>query len=157
MSSSTTTVSLGDMWSRAFAWDHITRDKLLALGAVVGTGYVYIFDLLGSLDPHSTLLRAHDACLLGCPTGQCVHAMRVSRDRHYYPKKRHEMCAFTAWELTHLLFHVGVGYYFNLPVSLLISVGFELYEHFFRDCGSFMDVFWNGLGCLLGLWLSIYY
>lgn len=59
------------------------------------------------------------------------------------------------WELTHFLFHVYLGYIYNLPISLGVSVGFELYEHYAKDCGSYMDVLWNGLGCMLGLWLSM--
>jgi hypothetical protein len=55
------------------------------------------------------------------------------------------------WELTHFLFHIGLGYYYNLPVSIAISVGFELYEHCFKDCGSWLDLLYNGLGGIVGV------
>src|SRR5574343_1061639 len=140
---------------RLMQWDHITPSKLLALGGTMVLGHLYIFDFLGSLPSNSRLLQAHDACILGCHSAACTQTMAKGRDPHYYPGQSHAGCAFTVWELTHFLFHAGVGFFFNLPISLFISVSFELWEHYTRDCGSFLDLAYNGLGCLLGVWLSV--
>lgn len=146
---------LAHLSDRALSFNHITQGDLWALCALLGVGYVYIFDYLGSLSADSPLLRMHDACLFKCQSDSCVACMKKSRDEHYYPKVDHSGCAFTVWELTHAAFHAYLGYKYNFWISFSISVGFEVFEHFFKDCGSWMDIIWNAGGCLFGLLLRV--
>jgi hypothetical protein len=59
-------------------------------------------------------------------------------------------CYLFGWEISHFLLHVMIGYYFNVYVSVFISVGYEIYEHYTCKCASVLDIVYNLLGYYLG-------
>lgn len=144
-----------DVLSRALSWEHISRNDYYLLAAMLGVGYVYIFNVLGALEENDSLLQLHDSCLIGCGSPECIECMRRSRDEHYFPSKDHSHCLFTTWELTHFLFHAYIATKYNVYVSAALSVGFELWEHFARNCGSWMDIVWNAAGYCTGVGLMM--
>jgi hypothetical protein len=144
------------MWAeRAFSFDHISRSDWWLLASMLSGGYLYIFKYLGSLPRDHWLIKLQDSCIAQCHDAKCQRVMQQSRDEHYYDGKDHSPCAFTTWEVTHYAFHVFLGYKYNLWVSFGISVAFEIWEHMAKDCGSFLDIFYNGLGALTGLGLRL--
>jgi hypothetical protein len=88
-------------------------------------------------------------CLLRC--NSCD--LSGYRDSGYYLLDKGpdvKTCLFTVFELSHVIFHMFLGYYYNVYVSLGLSVGFEIYEHYVFDCGSYLDIMHNMGGFLIG-------
>lgn len=113
--------------------------------------YVFIFHVIDHID---ALRPIQDACLVFCD--KCN--LKKYRDDGYYTHVRHKTfdvskCSLTTWELSHLATHTFIGYHYGLRVSLTIGVGFEIFEHAYHDCGSILDVGWNTIGALIGIYL----
>ena len=143
---------------RAFSFSHITRHDYTLLIGLLLAAYVYIFFIVdSSLFHHLGLDTLHQKCLRKCESDACKTASVTWRDKNYYldanngdRETPHKNCAFTVWELSHLLMHLWIGYRYNLPLSVGISVAFELFEHYFYDCGSMFDVGYNLAGGVSG-------
>jgi hypothetical protein len=68
--------------------------------------------------------------------------------------RTYESCIFTGWEVSHLILHTILGFFTNIYISQSLSVGFEVYEHYSQDCGSFNDLGINFFGYCIGLGLK---
>ena len=95
-------------------------------------------------------------CFIKCDHNICTNFTQL-RDSNYSMNNTQPYdCVFTLWESSHMLFHVFIGYYFNIYISVIISVFYEIFEHCFYNCGSYLDLFWNGLGLLIGVIIRHY-
>lgn len=116
--------------------------------------YVVIFYVIDRLPVN--IRNIQYLCLSGCESDTCQNITRSLRDSDYWldPKAKTIMdpvrCKATLYELTHLLLHVWVGYYYDLTTSIALSVAFELFEHAFYNCGSVLDLIWNLAGGICG-------
>jgi hypothetical protein len=97
-----------------------------------------------------------DKCIIGC-TGPIGDKYTLLRDPGYMNNKdkisSDRNCLFLGWEFSHLLFHIFLGYYDNLYLSVGISFGFELYEKIEYNCSSYADLLINFTGLLIGTYL----
>lgn len=73
-------------------------------------------------------------------------------------KDLNEHCVLTLWGLTHVLFHFSIGLFCPSYwiVSVLISVGFEVFEKAVWDCQDGFDVVLNTIGLCCGLLLRYF-
>jgi len=75
---------------------------------------------------------------------------------YYLFDENSEKCVVTKWEISHFFTHIFLGYFTNIYISQGISVGFELYEHYDLNCGSYLDLIYNFLGYIIGYILKYY-
>jgi hypothetical protein len=143
-----------------FGLNGVTRKSLIFLVLLGILMHYFIFTLsknLGPLQPKFDKWRYW--CLNKCKTAKCENATMKFRGANYFDDKDekkkgtkmdHRGCAFTIWELTHFLFHIFLGLYYNIYISVGTSVFFEMYEHYMYDCGSVLDLGWNFAGFVTG-------
>lgn len=130
---------------------------LMLVGIIM---YLIIFKVIDHLPKYLTDWQY--ICLASCDNTSCQTITKKLRDSHYwidaegYNKMNPIKCKFTMYEFTHLLFHVWIGYEYGIWVSLALSVGFEIFEHIFYDCGSILDLLWNFIGSLIGISLKYF-
>lgn len=121
------------------------------LGLLLFAMYIFIFCMIDHIEP---LRPVNEACLVRCP--RCKHNLTALRGKDYYIHATGTdvtECAFTTWELSHVLLHVYIGYYYNIRVSLAIGILFEIYEYVHFNCGSWLDLMWNTIGFMIGAYL----
>lgn len=135
------------------------RGSYTLLILVCAIMYVFIFYCVDRLP---LIKDMQYKCLSGCESKMCQFFTRNFRDGDYWldPLGKTKMdpikCIFTMYELSHLLFHLWIGYDYGLVTSIIISVGFEIFEHHEYNCGSILDLIWNLFGALIGVSLRIY-
>jgi len=144
--------SFASRWlSTAVSWNTVTKKKLYWLIGIGVVMYIFIFYMMDKIPLR--LRHMIEECIIQCKTKLCSDISKRWRDDGYfftYESGKLENCIFTVWELTHLIMHVFLGYFFNLQISLGLSVGFEIWEHYVFDCGSYLDLGWNFLGFVIG-------
>jgi len=139
-------------------FDHIPSSSMKHLVVVCVVMYVFIFYIIDHIEE---LRPIQDACIKTCHAPFCKRHLRQLRGSNYYlhvVDKTLDVsnCLITTWEISHFLFHVYLGYYYNIYISLGLGLTFEIYEHIHLKCGSFLDIFWNTLGYLVGFYLRNY-
>lgn len=134
-----------------FDWNGVTLGMLVVLAIVGIIMHYIIFTGLDGWDSNTqaVLDNIQATCLVNCDTNSHITHWR---DKNYYTTgiADAKKCIFTLWEFTHFLFHACVGYFYNIYTSLTLSVGYEIYEHCAKNCGSCLDLVWNFSGFLLG-------
>lgn len=138
-----------------FSTEHITPEKYIFLLMFLLLIYYYIFHFLDTQEMKA-LAKHHDTwCFITCKHPICTKITEKLRDKKYLllSNANHIECIFSFWEFTHLIFHIFIGYFYNIQTSLAISIPFEIFEHYYYDCGSFLDILWNFLGAVLGSYL----
>lgn len=130
--------------------------SFITLAIILIIMYLCIFQLELILN-QKNIDKVHnfsEKCLVGCSgresTCDCLNSYR---DNGYYlfeSDNNKVRCAITRWELSHIIFHIFLGYFTNIYISQGLSVGFEIYEHYFYDCGSYLDLMYNFMGFLVG-------
>jgi hypothetical protein len=140
-----------------FSWNGVDEKGIALLAILMTLMYVTIF--IVSKNIPSTELQVEmnkyiHSCFLKC--NSCD--LSGYRDGEYSIEYGNELkkCMFTSWELSHLLFHALLGYYYNIYISFATSVGFEIYEHYVLNCGSILDIGHNFVGFMLGYCLRRY-
>jgi hypothetical protein len=97
-----------------------------------------------------------DKCIFKCNSDSCKNYTTL-RDSGYMNNENKiendRNCAFLGWEFSHLIFHVFLGYYYNIYISTGISVGYEIIERIMYNCASFADLLINFTGLLIGVYL----
>ena len=122
--------------------------------------YIIIFQVIERLPKKIKDYQYH--CFAKCETKTCQDITKRLRDKDYWldpdgVKKTDPIkCGMTTYELTHVLFHVWIGYEYGLCVSAVTSSSFEVFEHLFYNCGSYLDLVWNMLGALIGVSLRYF-
>lgn len=136
-------------FSSMFSWEHIPQNKMIALMVILVIFYILIFKVITKYKPFQKIQLS---CLKKCKTNKCRNITDSLREDDYFlgaeldPKE----CMFTGWEFSHVIFHAFIGFFYNIYVSLGLSVGFEVFEHFSWNCASGLDLGWNMAGYLIG-------
>ena len=145
-----------------FSWETPSLGSMVVLSITCIVMYVLIFKIIKNLP--SKLQEYVDKviykCFVRCDTDLCKRVTDMRDDNYYVsdkPVDNPRDCIFTMWELLHGIFHVFLGWFFPLHISLCISVLFEILEHYVFNCGSGVDIFWNGAGSLIGRALRLKY
>lgn len=166
------------MWSNILAWNDVTTKDVYLLIIICSIMYIFIFHVVDNMS------YKLDNCLAyflnyGCvwqsdnKTIQKYLEPGVMREDGYYIGNDNDTngkinqirrkcnldvpvnkCMITTWEVYHILFHMFLGYKYNLYVSLLLGLSFELLESKVYNCGSYLDLFYNMVGFLVGLVLK---
>ena len=62
-------------------------------------------------------------------------------------------CLLSGWEISHFLLHTIIGYFYNFQTHITLSVGYEVYEKYSKNCSSLGDIFINFAGFTVGSYL----
>ena len=108
---------------------------------------------------------ANKLCLVRCKSDTCNYIIDKTKDSTYYLDENSDndekvnRCVFTVWELSHIFFHIPIGFFFNIQTSLFVGISWELIEHYHPDlnCGNIMDIVWNLIGYSIGWFLRYLY
>ena len=137
------------------SWNNVGLKKIIIFLMLFVIGFFCIFYPKSEMS--FGIVKLYDICIQKCETDICKYITTNLRDDNYsLGDYRPYDCIFTIWELSHVILHMFLGYYYNIYISISLSVLFELYEHYFRNCGSFMDLFWNTVGLLIGVIIRYY-
>lgn len=140
-----------------FGWEHIHLSHIL--GGAIGLVFIYWLFFIKLDGTDHRIAKAFDSgCWISCKNPVCKRLMRLMRDDDYmiFSKTCHDECLYSAWEVSHVLLHIAIGYYLNLWVSMSLSIVFEIWEHVSHNCGSVVDVVWNTAGFLAGVGLRVW-
>lgn len=136
-------------------WNDVTLNMIIFLILIGVIHHHIVFNVINNL-PHDMQKTVNDIqykCLYKCDKNICKNITNARDDDYYVDKKENrklQNCIFTMWELSHLLVHVIIGYYYNIYISVIISISFEIYEHYKFNCGSYLDLIWNLMGFIIG-------
>jgi hypothetical protein len=134
-------------------WGNISTGVYVVLTIVLLCMYVVIFHLDKIIGDENAKL-AHDyteECAVSCSDKVQCETVNSYRDEHYYLfDGNSKKCLVTKWEISHLITHIFLGYFTNIYISQGLSVGFEIYEHYSLDCGSYIDLGYNFIGFVIG-------
>lgn len=108
------------------------------------------------------------SCLYGCPLpckdeNEKCKVLNSYRGANYgfdpniggKKYRTYETCSFTGWEASHLILHIFLGFFYNIYISQSISVVFEIWEDYYKDCGSYVDLEINFAGYCIGYGLKV--
>lgn len=131
-----------------FSWNNVTLKHIfvfIILGVIM---YIVIFYIIDNVLPKKYRDRIH-SCLIRC--NNCEKITKL-RDDEYLAHDTTDLstCLFTTWELSHVIYHSFLGYFFNFYISFISGIIFEIFEHEVFNCGSYLDIFWNFVGFLIG-------
>lgn len=94
-----------------------------------------------------------------CDTPLCKKYTSLRDDGYLKFSKTPETaktCLLTGWEISHFVFHMFLGYFYNIYISLGISVGYEVYEHYVHNCAGIAELGINMFGFLSGAALKAF-
>ena len=136
------------------SWNNVSARGIIFLIIIVTIGTICIF--YTNFDSYD-VVSINNVCIAKCDHNMCRKLTQL-RDSGYSLNTSDQPynCIFTMWELSHVFFHMFLGYYFNIYIAITISVVYEIYEHFVHHCGSVLDLFWNTFGALIGVALRHY-
>ena len=144
-----------------YKWNEVGVRSSIVLATILAVMYTFIFvDLAISKTKYVKMLRSwlYD-CPLPCNDGnQTCEQVNSLRGNNYGfdpnidggSYREYKDCLFTGWEASHFMFHVFLGYFYNIYISQTLSFTFEIYEHLAADCGSFNDLSINFAGYCVG-------
>ena len=127
----------------------------------------FIFGQTGKSKPVVSIREFLYSCQYKCANKYVCEVVDAMRGENYgfdpnkedlgenTNKLKYKQCLITGWEVSHFLFHVFLGYYYDACISLSVNVVFELFEHYFYDCGSYNDLLINFLGFCVGKKMSM--
>jgi hypothetical protein len=143
-------------------WNDVSGKSIGVLLIILSLMYITIFQVMDNLpQPYLDYVRKLNyGCLKQCDTPTCAKATQ-RRETGYWlepPPGSTDInkCIFTTWELSHILFHVFIGYYYNIYISLGVGIGTEVFESVGYDCGSLLDLGYNMIGFIIGTGLRKY-
>lgn len=142
-----------------FGWNDVRGNSSLVLAVIFAVMYAFIFlDLAVSKTKYVKLVRSwlYD-CRIPCRDGNqtCAKVNSYRGDNYGFDPNggsyiEYKTCLFTGWEASHFLFHMFLGFFYNVYISQTLSLMFEIYEHYAEDCGSFNDLSINLAGFCVG-------
>jgi hypothetical protein len=134
-------------------WGDITLGTITGL-VIAGIIMIILIFHLESIVGIRNAKKIHDMsekCVVGCANKKLCTATNNLRSAGYYMfDDPNNKCVVTRWEISHIITHIFLGYFTNIYISQFISVGFELYEHYYLDCGSILDLLYNFTGFIIG-------
>ena len=90
-------------------------------------------------------------CTLKCKSSSCEKYAKLRDPSYFNDGTTHKNdCFLTGWEISHFIFHMFLGYFYNLYISLGLSIGYELYERIEFGCASYIDLLINFFGFVVG-------
>lgn len=146
--------------SSLFGWNNVSLTDSYIFLLICVIIYLFIFYIMGtnlvSINLQKKWDNLQDKCFMNCNKKLCKKITKL-RDKKYLNNSVNidlKICMITSWELTHLFFHAFIGYYYNIYFSVITSILFEILEHYVHECGSYLDLFWNFMGFLIGFSLK---
>jgi hypothetical protein len=134
--------------------DNITTNKIFGLVVVCILLYIFVFFVFEEYFPYLHKL-SYMKCFYHC-NGDLCKSIISTRGEDYslkYNGKVPKDCGVTPYEVSHIIFHIFIGYYFNIYYSLGIGIPFEIHEAMHYQCESYMDIFYNTIGASIGILL----
>ena len=133
---------------------HITNTSIIVLMIILIFTYIIIFFVI---DKNEYLAKNFNNCVKHCVKPCCTYITQFSRGNNYTLKHyNHYDCIFTIWELSHILFYIFIGYYYNIYYVLGIGTIFELYEYHMYNCENYLDIMYDMIGGFVGIGLRNY-
>jgi hypothetical protein len=135
-----------------FEWGNITHTSyknLLYIGLIINFIIFYVIEPIVLRYP----INFKNMCLKTSSHPLWLKLSSYAKNKTLYPEytiQQVQSCVFSLWELSHILFHVFIGYYYNIYISLGVGISWELYEHYFRGHASGIDIGYNTIGFLIG-------
>lgn len=144
------------MW--LIAWNDVGIVSIIILIFICMLIHVLIFNSSILVDDNSWFRRTWNSILNRCFTSPCTtetcKKYTSLRGDNYFmdntSKDYNSTCMITGWEVAHFAFHTFLGFFYNIYISLGLSVGYEIYEYFAYDCASYADLGINFAGFLTG-------
>lgn len=143
-------------YSNILAWGDVTLGSTIVLIIFILIGGRFIFHTLLGWDDETQqkINKISETCFSACETDLCKTTVDKYRGGGYYLEtqntKTNRHCFFNIWELSHIITHIFIGYFYNIYYSQALSIGFELYEWKRSNCGSWFDLGYNFFGFLIG-------
>lgn len=143
---------MGTFWESLTTSEHITFQVLLFSAFISILAYTFCFS--DNLYIKKIREKMHGACYIECDTKECLSWQNFAKGEQYFIddySARDQHCPMGAWELSHFIFHIFIGYALNIYYSLGVGVGFEIYEHYAYQCSSYFDILLNTVGAIVGV------
>lgn len=134
-------------------WGNVGKQKIQTLMILLIIIYLFQYHFIEYLYKKTGIYVGLDGyCIRKCSSQTCKNMVTNYRNSDYWAATNLSPtnCAITAWEIAHTILHIFIGYYYNIHMSVLLSVGHELYEHYYLDRGSYLDLFYNMMGFVIG-------
>jgi hypothetical protein len=149
-----------------FGWNDVGMGLMIVLVLIGIIIYIFIFCEL-EFSKHG-IIKYTRSCLYACPIS-CNDGNKNCKKLNSYrgtnygfdpniggkKYRTYESCSFTGWELSHLILHTFLGFFYNIYTSQSISVLFEIWEAYYKDCGSWNDIVINFSGYCIGYGLKV--
>jgi hypothetical protein len=143
-----------------FEWGNITTGMYVALiiAGICMLSVIFRLEKIIGKKTAKEFLDYSEECLVGCSDKDRCDKLAKWRDNNYYMYSgdNSKRCIVTKWEISHFITHAFLGYFFNIYISQGISFGFEIYERYSNECGSYLDLGYNFAGFLFGHLLKNY-
>jgi hypothetical protein len=94
-------------------------------------------------------------CHIPCNKNGSCQMLNEYRGGNYWLGHESPDCTLTGWEISHVIVHIFLGFFYNIYISQSISVGFEIYEHMGYNCGSLLELGHNLFGFFIGYALRV--
>ena len=112
---------------------------------------------------HGQINKFQKKCFYDCKGDFCKNLTKGRGDTYFTNTPIAEQlhikeCLVSFWSLTHILLYTLIGFLFPglFFETLLIGIGFEIYEHFAMNCADPLDIVFNTSGFLLGAFIARY-
>ena len=153
---------MNNLQHHLFSWEGITEQKLYILIIVYFIGTFLVLYMAPAILPHlpTRVKKAYYNCI----------SMNITLPKHirgsgYYNSfdpgleskyyQNIDSCIMTFWECFHVIFHIFIGYFYNIQISAMSGILFEIFESQACNCYSFLDLFYNLVGALIGTGLKM--
>lgn len=129
----------------------INKKIILNFILILILSYIFIFHCFCNLFKYQIVKDIDQFCFFNCDNEKCKKYTKSTRgDQYYLSGNDAYSCLFTVWELSHIIFHIFIGYYLDLRYSLLVGIPFEIFEYIQYDCENYMDITYNTIGAVIG-------
>lgn len=148
--------------------DNINKISILLVFFILSYFYCFVYapGIIGELDTstfNGKMNKIHESCIYGCDGDDvCPHLTQYRGDSYYIGSmnseklKKLKKCLVTWWSLTHFITYLVLGYLFPeyfWPL-FLFGVLFEIYERYMYRCEDGLDIIYNTLGLITGVYLK---
>lgn len=144
-------------------WNKVSRQKYVLLTGLFVFAYVYSLVLSPKIIykenwPWNKINSVHRSCLVSFQDCRICEILTQYRGDNYFIESivyDLSNCLATFWSVTHFVFFAVLGFIEPLLfwTFFLIGVGFESMEYYVLDCHDWLDIGYNTLGLLTGMFL----
>jgi hypothetical protein len=132
--------------------DHINGRSYVVIGVISVISYILCLSTSEYIVKYRRVVNRW--CLVPCKTDQCNDMQKNIKGSKYFINDDmgdQPFCPVSPFEISHILFHIPVGYYFNFYYSLGFGILFEVFEKYQFECESYTDIICNIIGALIGV------